>query len=34
LQAQTPHPMMEHPAVIVFRRQQQDTLAAAAKPGA
>jgi hypothetical protein len=32
LQAQAPHLMMEHPAVIVFRRQQQDTLAAVAKP--
>jgi hypothetical protein len=31
LQAQAPHPMMEHPAVIVFGRHQQEALAAVAK---
>ena len=31
LQAEAPHPMMEHPAVIVFKRHQQDALAAAAQ---
>jgi hypothetical protein len=34
LQAQAPHPMMEHPAVIVFGRHQQEALAAVAKPQA
>jgi hypothetical protein len=32
LQAEAPHLMMEHPAVIVFKRYQQEALAAAAKP--
>ena len=32
LQSEAPRPMMEHPAVIVFRRHQQEALAAAAKP--
>jgi hypothetical protein len=31
LQAQAPHPMTEHPAVVVFKRHQE-ALAAAAKP--
>ena len=31
LQAEAPHPMMEHPAVIVFRRHH-DALATAASP--
>jgi hypothetical protein len=30
LEAAAPHPMMEHPAVMVFKRQQHDALAAAA----
>jgi hypothetical protein len=32
LQAEAPRTMMEHPAVIVFRRHQQEALAAAPKP--
>ena len=32
LQAEAPRPMMDHPAVIVFRRHQQEALAAAATP--
>jgi hypothetical protein len=32
LQADAPHPMTDHPAVIAFKRHQQEALAAAAKP--
>ena len=32
LQAESPHPMMEHPAVIVFKRHQREAPAAAANP--
>ena len=32
LRAEPPHPMMEHPAVIVFKRHQHDALAAAPTP--
>jgi hypothetical protein len=32
LHAEAPHPMMDHPAVIVLKRNQQEALAAAAKP--
>ena len=32
LRAESPHPMMEHPAVIVFKRHQREALATAANP--
>ena len=32
LQAEAPHPMMEHPGVIVFKRHQREALPGAANP--